>query len=71
MRAVERYRLATGGLLAIAVLENNFRGALDEQNFFARRGAMNLCSDSNGMASIRGNIVCSLARSMPSLLANG
>jgi len=33
--------------------------------------AMNLCSDSKGMASIRGNAACSACRSIPSLIANG
>ncbi len=35
------------------------------------RVAMNLCSDSNGMASMRGNFASSACRSMPSLVAKG
>src|SRR5262249_32067252 len=36
MRAIERLCLAAGSLLAIAVLENNLRGAIAEQNLLPR-----------------------------------
>jgi hypothetical protein len=75
MSAVERSHLAVHGLLTIAVIENDFRSAFNEQNLFAScrlvERRQDLCSDSNGMTSIRGDAVRSVARSMPSLLANG
>src|SRR5215467_390358 len=45
MRAVERYHLAAGGLLTIAVLENDFRGALDQKSFLARSGLVERCHE--------------------------
>ena len=58
MVAIERCGLAVRGLLPVAMLEDDLGRALDQEHLLAAgvlcSVAMNLCSDSNGMASIRG-----------------
>ena len=59
MGAIERRAFARGVLLPVAMVEDDLRRALDEQDLAALRRvyasvAMNRCSDSNGMTSMRG-----------------
>jgi hypothetical protein len=65
--------VAAGGLLTIRVPEDDFRGTLDEQSFFARGGLVERRHEFmfrfERDGSIRGKFVCSVAGSTPSLLA--
>ena len=58
MSAIQRRRLAVSGLLPVAVLQDDLRRAFHQQHLLTAGAgcsvAMKRCSDSNGMASIRG-----------------